>query len=113
MADDGTDHNSEQTTEPEVHDMGFDPRVASQISLLSMTNALNQQQLNSAMARNMVANNFNVLTLGVQLNHTATLHMLTSTSPTEAAAMDTLIRSGNPARVAAMQAYGDSPQGQP
>ncbi len=90
---------------------GLDKNVGQQLSLQIMTGAINQQQLNSASARNMVANTANVLTLGVQMNFTAALKMLTGTGTFEAAAMANLRQSADPARIAAMQAAARSPKG--
>jgi len=60
---------------------GFDPALADQLTLQTLTGALNQQQLNSSQARASVANACNVLALGVQVNHMAMLQLLTGFSP--------------------------------
>jgi len=63
----------------------FDPAVASQLTAQLLTSALEQQQLNSAQARNMLSNSANVMTLGVQINNAAMLQQLTRMSPMAAA----------------------------
>lgn len=89
----------------------LDQALATQLSVLTLTNAITQQQLNSAAARNMLNNVSNVLTLGVQLNHLAALNMLTSLSPMTAAAMQQLVSAGQPQTFATLQAISPVPKG--
>lgn len=84
--------------------------IAGQLSVQTLTAAINQQQLNAAQARNAVANACNVLTLGVQLNHIATLRQLTSLSPLAVAAATNLAQAGSAQQVAALQAAHRVPQ---
>lgn len=89
---------------------GFDPSLANQLTLQALTGALNQQQLNAIQARSMVANVCNVLTLGVQLNHTAALQQLTGLSPLAAAAAADLAQANDVQRIAALQAVHAVPR---
>ena len=82
----------------------FDPNTANQLTLQALTNALNQQQLNAAHARNMLANVGNVLTLGVQLNHAAAMQQLAGLTPMGAATAANVAAAGDTQRIAALQA---------
>lgn len=82
--------------DPDAPVSGFDPKLSEQLTLQALTNALQQQQLNAAQARNNVANSCNMLTLGVQLNHMAALKQLTGTSPAAAAAAAQLAQAIQP-----------------
>jgi len=82
----------------------FDPAVANQLTTLALTNAINQQQLNSVAARNQVANANTSLTLGVQLQQMAALKQIFQLSPMEAAASAQLTAMGDAAKLASMRA---------
>lgn len=64
----------------------FDPAVADQLTTQVLQTGLNNFQLNAAMARNQLAANATVLTLGVQQINAGSLKMMTKLSPLEAAA---------------------------
>lgn len=89
----------------------IDVVVGNQLSALALTNALSQQQLNSAAARNALGNAGNILTLGVQLNQMATLQMLSQLSPITASAMEQLLRAGFLQHTVAMDAATAGPKG--
>lgn len=89
----------------------FDPAVADQLTLQALTAALTQQQLNSAAARSQTANVMNMLTMTVQLNHSAALKQLTQTGPLEAAAVQNLVRAADPQHFAAMHVATETPRG--
>ena len=88
---------------------GFDPKVAGQLSTLILTAAQQQQQLNAAMDRSMVANASSVLTLGVQQANMASLNQLTSISPFEAAATANLASSQLPQYVGGLNTAAQTP----
>lgn len=90
---------------------GLDPAVANQITLLSLTNALNQQQLNAAAARGQLANCANVLTLGVQLTQVAAIGQIFHLSPIGAAAATQLDQAGNISKLASLQTASRAPSG--
>jgi hypothetical protein len=89
----------------------MDPRISTQVTALTLTNAINQQQLNSIAARNQVGAIGTVLTLGVQLNHLAALNLICNPSPMEAAAVSNLVAAGMPQFTAALQAGTRVPKG--
>lgn len=101
----------EYTEDVEEQATGLDPAVAQQLTLQVLSNAVAQQQLNSALDRNQIANACNVLTLGVQMNYSAALLKLAKTGPMEAAAFENLLSSGTPSRVATLNAATQVPTG--
>lgn len=98
-------------TPPSEDRSRLDPAIANQLSLLTFTNAIAQQQLNSALARNQVAAAGTVLTLGVQTNAAAMLKMLTRSTPLEAAAVNNLLAAQQPAMFATLNAHTVTPRG--
>lgn len=104
----------EPTPEPEptpVPRPGFDANIATQLSTMLLSNAIAQQQLNAAAARSQLANVSNMLTLHVQLGHTAALGLVTQLSPVTAAALDQITAAGRPTQFATLQTASRTPQG--
>jgi predicted amino acid-binding ACT domain protein len=56
------------------------PTTADQVSLMILTNAISQQQLNTDAARSQMINASNALTLGVQMQQLAILQKITGVS---------------------------------
>lgn len=82
----------------------FDPAVAEQLTMLTLTMAQQSMQLNAMLDRNLVANASNVLTLGVQQINAAGLAQLTKISPMEAASTSQLIAMQQADQFAALAA---------
>lgn len=80
----------------------MDPQLAQQLSLLTLTTAIQQQQMNAALARSQLLNGANVLTLSVQLTHAAALKQLTSLTPIDAAAVQQFMAASTVQRVAGL-----------
>jgi hypothetical protein len=89
----------------------MDPRIATQVTVLTLTNAINQQQLNSIAARNQVGAIGTVLTLGVQLNHLAALNLICKPDPLEAASISNLMTAALPQQLATLQTGTVVPKG--
>jgi len=87
----------------------MDPKLAEQLSLQLLSNAITQQQLNAAAARNQVAGAQSVLTLGVQLTHMAGLRNIVGLDPMSAAAATNLQQSLFPAQAASLQTATRAP----
>ena len=92
--------------------MAFDTTVANQLSVQILTAAINQQQLNAAQARNMVASSGSVLTLSVQLTHLSGLQHIFGLTPFDAAATANLQAVALPTHIAGIQTGNQAPGGQ-
>jgi len=90
---------------------GFDPAIADQVTLLTLTSALNQQQLNAAAARVQMASSANVMTLGVQLQQAAAIGHIFSSSPADAASAAQVMQAGDVAKLASLQTAARAPAG--
>ena len=90
---------------------GFDPGIANQVTLLTLTGALNQQQLNAAAARAQVGAAATTLTLGVQGTQLAGLKMIFGLSTMEAGMASMIQASMTPSHVAGLNAAAAVPMG--
>ena len=89
--------------------MAFDPAIADQLTLLTLGSAQRQQEVNAAAAAVQSANATNILTMGVQLCHSAALNQVTSIDPMEAAAAANVRSSQDPSHFAGLSTANQVP----
>ena len=70
-----------------TEDGGFDPATANQLTVLALTNAIGQQQLNSMTSRNQIAGMASVMTMNIHLNHLAAIQRIFGWAPCDGAAL--------------------------
>lgn len=92
---------------------GFDKKIAEQLTINALAYAQHSLRMDDVLGRNVVQSGANVLTLGVQLNHAASLKQLTSIDPMEAASAANigLSAAGMPAHIASLQTAAKAPGG--